>query len=143
MAKEAKEALEEDHGESNCASTRHSAVRSCRCWYHSCCSNDSQPCPNSTMRASAAPSHVPAPGSHRHLVTDRNLAVDCTIAMENPPLASLSLTHVHYVYLPAIRLKARLMLVESRRPHLVPLRMAGPRTPRTMRCIRDPDMEQP
>jgi hypothetical protein len=86
---------------------------------------------------------VPAPESHRHLVTDRSLTVaDCTIVMDNPPLASLSLTHVHYVYMPDIRPEIRLIAVEPRRPHLISLRMAGPRAPRTMRGIRNFDMEQ-
>lgn len=68
--------------------------------------------------------------------------IQSTIVMDNPPLASLSLTHVHYVYMPDIRPEIRLIAVEPRRPHLISLRMAGPRAPRTMRGIRNFDMEQ-
>jgi hypothetical protein len=61
--------------------------------------------------------------------------------MENPPLASLSLTHVHYVCTLMSIPYVMLISVEPRRPHLIPLRMAGSCATRLMRRLRNPDME--
>jgi hypothetical protein len=60
----------------------------------------------------------------------------------DPPLASLSLTHVHYVRITAWLLRANLTNVEPRRPRLLPVRMAGPRTASTYTRLCDADMEQ-
>lgn len=64
--------------------------------------------------------------------------------MEDTPLASLSLTHVHYVnflyqslYVLGLTLTIHL---EPRRSNLLPLRMASPRPPSPVHHIRDPDL---
>lgn len=64
--------------------------------------------------------------------------------MENPPLASLSLTHVHYVCILLLSLLSlSLTLQEPRGPRLLPLRLAGPRAAGTMRCVCHADMVEP
>lgn len=66
-----------------------------------------------------------------------------SVQMENPPLASLSLTHVHYVCTSLPPAAATLTLQEPRRPHLVPLRVAGTRAAGIVRRVRDADMVEP
>ena len=75
--------------------------------------------------------------------------------MEAAPLASLSLTHVHYVsILPPTAVYndsyktfsiqfAHNHLPESPRPHILPLRLARPRPPSPLRNLRDPNMVFP
>ena len=41
-----------------------------------------------------------------------------------------------------VRSRAQLTLQEPRGPHLVPLRLAGSRAARSLRCVRDADMVQ-
>lgn len=63
--------------------------------------------------------------------------------MEDAPLASLSLTHVHYVchYRPdPIPNSALTTSVEPGGPHILPLRLARPRPPRPLRRLHNPHM---
>ena len=71
--------------------------------------------------------------------------------MEATPLASLSLTHVHYVstLLPSQYTFQTLLTsppcpsTEPPRPPLLPLRLAGPRAPSPLRHLRNPNMVKP
>jgi hypothetical protein len=61
--------------------------------------------------------------------------------MENPPLASLSLTHVHYVCFPHLPLLLMMLTwQEPCGPHLLPLRLAGPCAAGTMCSVCHADM---
>jgi hypothetical protein len=65
--------------------------------------------------------------------------------MEAAPLASLSLTHVHYVHppSPSPTLQVRPQLTphtEPPRPNIVPLRLARARPPSSLRRLRDSNM---
>jgi hypothetical protein len=64
---------------------------------------------------------------------------------EYAPLASLSLTHVHYVnILPSPSATSGLLTpAEPRRPHFLHLRMARPRAAGPLRNIRNVDMVEP
>ena len=71
--------------------------------------------------------------------------------MEATPLASLSLTHVHYVstLLPPQYTSQTPTHIppspstESPRPPILPLRLAGPRAPSPLRHLRNPHMVKP
>ena len=63
--------------------------------------------------------------------------------MENPPLASLSLTHVHYVRIFSSAPDFLLTQTEPRGPHLVSMRMARPCAARAMRCLCHIDLVKP
>ena len=71
--------------------------------------------------------------------------------MEATPLASLSLTHVHYVstLLPSPHMSPPLpgsrspSSTEPPRPLILPLRLAGPRAPSPLRHLRNPNMVKP
>ena len=76
--------------------------------------------------------------------------------MEATPLASLSLTHVHYVSIPpptrrlqqliqtfSIQFVLTITLPEPARPNILPLRLARPRPPSPLRNLRDPNMVLP
>jgi hypothetical protein len=66
--------------------------------------------------------------------------------MDGPPLASLSLTHVHYVRRPSqppAVSRTLLTLAEPGRPRLVCVRMARPRPAGPVRRVRDVDMVEP
>lgn len=71
--------------------------------------------------------------------------------MEATPLASLSLTHVHYVSNPSslplptlspprAPTPAHNRPPEPPRPHILPLRLARPGPPNPLRHLRDPDL---
>lgn len=69
--------------------------------------------------------------------------------MENIPLASLTLTHVHYVLPPPqvvlVQLSIKILIppganIEPRRPTLLRMRSPRPCTPSAMRHLRDTDM---
>lgn len=65
--------------------------------------------------------------------------------MEAAPLASLSLTHVHYVrshHPPHLFPKTPTNIPPTGllRPHLLPMRLARPRPPNPLRHLRNPNM---
>jgi hypothetical protein len=84
-----------------------------------------------------------APSWYRRTSPGTSFHFPRTQDMENPPLVSLSLTHVHYVSHTLMSSHALLILLEPRRPHLVPMRMACPRPPSALRHLRDADMVEP
>jgi hypothetical protein len=138
--------LEEAHVESDRSRIVLSVVVCFNCWCLCLCStaNDSQA---EVSRMRRAKSTRVSPALRRHRTERPSPATSFNFSrtqnMENPPLASLSLTHVHYVSYTLISQHALLTLLEPRRPHLVPMRMACPRPPSAMRHLRDADMVEP
>ena len=93
--------------------------------------------PQVADHTSQSQSKPPSPKRTRHQIP--NLAGK----MEATPLASLSLTHVHYVSPPFLPLPTSPPLKhnpESRRSNILLLRLARPRTSSALRSLRDAAM---